>query len=111
LCITSGCDFNTTMYRVACKTAYNKLITRYGYIDRFPLTYNVSCLNHVACRNIFYPQASQGLIVEEEIPVAGDTVTVANRYPPTTWRTGWLPGTQLVPPPDWPTSHMALQWT
>ena len=65
LCIMCGCDFNnhTNMPRYAAINSY-KLLLPYGSIDKIPLSpkYDITCLNHKRCREIFSYKSSDKLI-------------------------------------------------
>jgi 5'-3' exonuclease len=52
LCIMSGCDFNTNMPGYAAIKSY-KLLQQHGSIDALPRQFNIACLKHIRCREIF----------------------------------------------------------
>jgi len=52
LCIMSGCDYNTNMKGVAVGTSY-KLLKQCKKIENLDKKYDVSCLKHETCRNLF----------------------------------------------------------
>lgn len=52
LCIMSGCDFNKNMPGYAAIKSYN-LIQKHQSIDNLPSSFDISCLNHIRCREIF----------------------------------------------------------
>jgi len=53
MCIMCGCDFNTNIPMVGVKKSY-KAIQTYGSLDALPPTkFDVTCLNHRRCREIF----------------------------------------------------------
>lgn len=62
LCIMSGCDFNTNMPGYAAIKSY-KLIQQYGSIDSLPRKFNIECLNHIRCREIFQFRPSDELTI------------------------------------------------
>lgn len=52
LCIMLGCDFNTNMPGIATKSY--RIISQYKSIDNLPKDkYNITCLNHIRCRELF----------------------------------------------------------
>ena len=61
LCIMCGCDYNTNIYRVGYITAY-KLIQQWKSIDNLPSKYDISCLNHNKCRELFLYCKSTNLL-------------------------------------------------
>lgn len=52
LCIMAGCDYNKNIHGLGIGKAY-ELLKTYGSIDDLPKEFDVQCLNHVTCRNIF----------------------------------------------------------
>ena len=52
LCIMCGCDYNNNIYRVGVKTAY-KLLLDCQTIDNLTSKYDITCLNHIRCRELF----------------------------------------------------------
>lgn len=52
LCIMSGCDYNTNMKGVAVGTSY-KLLKECKKIENLDKKYDISCLKHETCRNLF----------------------------------------------------------
>ncbi len=65
LCIMSGCDFNTNIPRHGSIKSYN-LLQKHGSIDKLPNTLDITCLNHIRCRDIFRYVSSQQLTVVED---------------------------------------------
>lgn len=67
LCIMCGCDFNNhnNMPKYAAVKSY-KLLLPYGSIDKIPKSdkYDIKCLNHQRCREIFGFKSSDKLIVD-----------------------------------------------
>jgi flap endonuclease-1 len=67
LCIMCGCDFNnhTNMKGYAAIKAY-QLLLPYGNIDKIPKStkYDITCLNHKRCREIFGYKPSEKLTIE-----------------------------------------------
>jgi 5'-3' exonuclease len=58
----SGCDFNTNMYGYGVAKSYT-LLKKYGSIDLLPKNLDITCLNHIRCREIFtYISSSQLLL-------------------------------------------------
>jgi 5'-3' exonuclease len=57
LCIMSGCDFNSNIYRVGIVTSY-KLLSKCGQIENLPEKYSekVDILNYQRCREILSSQ-------------------------------------------------------
>lgn len=51
LCIMAGCDFNTNMPKVGMIRSL-ALIKKHGSIDNLPTNYDVTCLDHVRCRDL-----------------------------------------------------------
>ena len=74
-CITIGCDFNERMYKIGPSRAYN-LIQQYGCIDDYPDNYDVTCLNHIRCREIFQAQEPYHVIDNDEIGATQDDLQV-----------------------------------
>ena len=60
ICIMSGCDYNHNIPGIGVKTSY-KLIKEYGSIDNLADKYDVTCLNHVKCRELFADRTYQEL--------------------------------------------------
>lgn len=54
LCIMSGCDYNSNIYRVGISSSY-KMLQKCGKIEDIPDKYNdkKDCLNYEKCRNYF----------------------------------------------------------
>ena len=52
LCIMMGCDYNTNMKRIGPKKSY-KLIKEFDNIESLPEKFDISCLNHLKCRELF----------------------------------------------------------
>lgn len=65
LCIMSGCDYNTNMPGHAAIKSYS-LIQKYGSIDNLPRNFNIECLKHIRCRELFKFQSSDTLIIRED---------------------------------------------
>ena len=67
LCIMCGCDYNnhTNMPGHGAIKSY-KLLLPYGNIDKLPKSdkYNISCLNHKRCREIFGFKSSEQLTID-----------------------------------------------
>jgi len=51
-CIMAGCDYNTNMNKIAAGNSY-KLIKQFGSIDNLPPKYDITCLDHHECRQLF----------------------------------------------------------
>ena len=62
LCIMSGCDFNSNIYRLGINTAY-KLLKNCKSIEALPEKYQdkIEILNHIRCREIFSRQYSKDI--------------------------------------------------
>ena len=60
VCIMAGCDYNKNIYRVGIKKSL-KLIQTHKSIDCLPPNYDISCLNHTRCRELFSRIAAQSL--------------------------------------------------
>ena len=54
LCIMSGCDYNVNMKNIGFGRSLN-LILEHESIDNLPKKYNIECLNHDECRELFSP--------------------------------------------------------
>jgi flap endonuclease-1 len=65
LCIMSGCDFNTNMPGYAAIKSYN-LLQKFGSIDTLPRNFNIECLKHNRCRELFKYEPSENLSVKDE---------------------------------------------
>lgn len=52
LCIMSGCDFNKNMKGYAAIKSLD-LLRKHGSIENLPKNLDITCLNHVRCREIF----------------------------------------------------------
>lgn len=61
-CIMCGTDFNENMKGYASKKCFN-LIKEHRSIDVLPAKFDVSCLNHRRCREIFSHQSSSDLVL------------------------------------------------
>lgn len=77
LCIMSGCDYNTNMPGYAAIKSYN-LIQKYGDIDNLPNTFNIECLKHKRCRDLFKFIDSSKLIKDEEFSLNIDKTAITN---------------------------------
>lgn len=73
LCIMSGCDFNTNMPNHGAIKSFN-LLQKYGSIDNLPREYDITCLNHHRCREIFAYKTSESLIVDNSINTSTDSL-------------------------------------
>lgn len=67
LCIMSGCDFNTNIPGYAAIKAF-KLLQQYNSIDNLPNSFNITCLNHIRCREIFTFVPTEQLLGDPEEP-------------------------------------------
>lgn len=65
LCIMSGCDYNTNMPGYATIKSYD-LLKKYGSIDDLPRNFNIECLKHNNCRELFKYVNSDTVIVRED---------------------------------------------
>uniref|UniRef100_A0A6C0BMN2 XPG N-terminal domain-containing protein n=1 Tax=viral metagenome TaxID=1070528 RepID=A0A6C0BMN2_9ZZZZ len=63
ICIMAGCDYNKNMPRIGIKKSL-KLIKDYGTIDRLPMNYDITCLNHTRCRELFSRVNAQSLTLD-----------------------------------------------
>lgn len=79
LCILGGCDYNTNMKRIAIKTAY-KLLNEYHSIDNFPSKYDITCLKHEKCREMFRKVSSDEIFVEGYIDYQYDKIVALRSY-------------------------------
>lgn len=52
LCIMAGCDYNKNMPKCAAGRSYD-LIKEYVNIENLPKRYDITCLNHRRCRELF----------------------------------------------------------
>lgn len=77
MCIMCGCDYNTNMPGIGVKTSY-KLIQQHGNIDSLPSKYDITCLNHVRCRELFSHQPYKSLCEDTETDLNIDTGSLAN---------------------------------
>ncbi len=66
LCIMSGCDFNSNIFKVGIVRSYN-LLTTCKSIDNLPEKYDKQCLNHIRCREIFSSFSSEEICQDEII--------------------------------------------
>lgn len=57
LCIMSGCDYNTNIKMIGIGKSY-KLLKQCESIDNLN-GYDITCLNHKTCRQIFQPNSSE----------------------------------------------------
>jgi len=71
MCIMCGCDYNTNIPRVGVKTSF-KLIKKYGSIDNLPPKYDVTCLNHIRCRQIFAHQPYRNICEDVNVSLNVD---------------------------------------
>ena len=65
LCIMSGCDYNKNMPGYAAINSY-KLLQKYGSIDNLPRNFNIECLKHIRCRELFKYESSDKLSVKDD---------------------------------------------
>lgn len=87
LCIMCGCDFNNhnNMKGYAAGKSY-KLLSASGSIDKIPKSdkYDISCLNHKRCREIFAYISSEKLITDknscENLDINPKTFMNSNEY-------------------------------
>lgn len=66
LCIMSKCDYNTNMYNVGIGRSHKLLLT-HKTIENVALSnskYDISCLNHLRCRELFSQVSSRELTLE-----------------------------------------------
>jgi len=75
LCIMSGCDFNSNIYRIGVSKSA-KLLAEYKSIDNLPESYTEKkcILNHVRCREIFKREKAADIC-------QGDIILDINRQP------------------------------
>ena len=71
MCIMCGCDFNENMKQVAVMTSYD-LIKQWHSIEKLPSRYDILCLNHERCREIFTYKTSTELLVEIQLTQDND---------------------------------------
>ena len=64
LCIMSGCDFNTNMHGYGVAKSF-ALLKKYVSIDLLPSNLDITCLNHVRCREIFSYRGSKDLLLND----------------------------------------------
>lgn len=64
LCIMCGCDFNTNIPGIAARKSYT-LLNTVGSIDNIT-NKDISCLNHLRCRQIFEYHHSSELIMKND---------------------------------------------
>lgn len=68
ICITAGCDYNINMPKKAIAAAIT-LVKKYDSIDNFPRDqYDITCLDHIDCRELFQQVPMESLILEASIP-------------------------------------------
>jgi len=72
VCITAGCDYNTNMPRIGIKRGYD-LVRNHGSIENYPEKYDISCLRHAHCRELFAPKSSQELTDD---PISLETLSI-----------------------------------
>lgn len=63
LCIMCGCDYNTNMRKIGTITSH-KLIKEYKSIDSLPSKYDIKCLKHKRCREMFKSVSHKTLFSE-----------------------------------------------
>lgn len=63
LCIMSGCDYNNNIPKISVGRSF-PLIKKHSSIDKLPTSMDVSCLNHVSCRELFGFTNSDSLILD-----------------------------------------------
>jgi len=78
LCIMSGCDYNKNIPGYASINSYN-LLQKYGSIDDLPRNFNIDCLKHIRCRELFSYVPSDLLIMSSDTPNDTDVI-VENAY-------------------------------
>ena len=59
--IMCGCDYNTNISKIGIKRSLD-LIRRFGCIENLPKNIDISCLNHIKCRELFNHVSSNELI-------------------------------------------------
>jgi flap endonuclease-1 len=64
VCIMAGCDFNTNIPNYSVMKAYN-LLLECNSIDNLPKKFDITCLNHHRCRELFKYVPSASLIEYE----------------------------------------------
>lgn len=64
LCIMSGCDFNTNIHGYGVAKSF-ALLKKYGSIDLLPSNLDITCLNHIRCREIFSYRCSKDLLLND----------------------------------------------
>jgi 5'-3' exonuclease len=60
----SGCDFNTNMHGYGVAKSF-ALLKKYGSIDLLPTNLDITCLNHVRCREIFSYRCTKDLLLND----------------------------------------------
>ena len=83
LCIMSGCDFNTNIYGYGAVKSYN-LLKKHDSIDKLPSNLNITCLNHIRCREIFLYINSSKLVLKSYSNTLIETPTPTTIETPTT---------------------------
>jgi 5'-3' exonuclease len=70
LCIGAGCDYNKNMTGIGIGKLY-PLVKKYGSLDNFPPEYRekMECLNHIVCREIFFPRPSEETIINGTLDI------------------------------------------
>lgn len=61
LCIMSGCDYNTNIPGYGAGKSFN-LLKKCGSIDFLPETLDITCLNHIRCRELFKRLPTESLV-------------------------------------------------
>lgn len=64
LCIMSGCDFNTNMHGYGVAKSF-ALLKKYVSIDLLPSNLDITCLNHIRCREIFSYRCTKDLLLND----------------------------------------------
>jgi len=75
LCIMGGCDYNTNIPGIALGKGM-KLLEKHGSIDNLEDYYDITCLNHVRCREIFSSEKSFDLIVDGTMSITDHFTSV-----------------------------------
>jgi len=65
LCIMSGCDYNTNMPNYAAIKSFG-LLQKFGSIDDLPRNFNIECLKHIRCRELFKYESSDTLTIKDD---------------------------------------------
>ena len=65
LCIMCGCDFNSNIPNYGPAKSL-KLLRDHGTIDNLPKNFDVTCLNHWRCRDIFSYRTSDEIMAKDD---------------------------------------------